>query len=145
MRRLHGFDDLKAVKPDVILVSLSSSGQSGPDSHFAGYAPVRRVGRARLDVGLQRWSPVEMRHVMDHSAVIDDAVATMAALHRRRRTGLAQHVDLAAREVASAMIGDALILASLGVTPMRPGNRHLSMAPYGVYATRQPDRWLTLP
>jgi benzylsuccinate CoA-transferase BbsF subunit len=42
------------------------------------------------------------------------------------------------------MIGDALILASLGQTPTRPGNSHLSMAPHGVYPTRQPDRWLTL-
>src|SRR5580693_9485666 len=34
MQRLGlGFDDLKAIKPDVILVSLSSCGQSGPDSH----------------------------------------------------------------------------------------------------------------
>ena len=68
----------------------------------------------------------------------------MAALHQRRRTGEAQHIDLAAREVASAMIGDALVQASLGLTPVRPGNAHLSMAPHGVYPTRQPDRWLTL-
>ena len=88
--------------------------------------------------------PVEMRHVMDHSAGIHAAVATMAALHQRRRTGKAQHIDLAAREVASAMIGDALIQASLGLTPVRPGNAHLSMAPHGVYPTRQADRWLTL-
>lgn len=146
MRRLGlGFDDLKAVKPDVILVSLSSSGQSGPDSHFAGYAPLFGAwGGLGWMSGYTDGPPVEMRHVMDHSAGIHAAVATMAALHQRRRTGLAQHVDLAAREVASAMIGDALILASLGVTPIRPGNRHLSMAPYGVYPTRQPDRWLTL-
>jgi crotonobetainyl-CoA:carnitine CoA-transferase CaiB-like acyl-CoA transferase len=88
--------------------------------------------------------PVEMRHVMDHSAGIHAAVATMAALHQRRRTGQAQHIDLAAREVASAMIGDVLIQASLGITPVRPGNGHLSMAPHGVYPTQQPDRWLTL-
>jgi crotonobetainyl-CoA:carnitine CoA-transferase CaiB-like acyl-CoA transferase len=146
MKRLGlGFDDLKAVKPDVILVSLSSSGQSGPDSHFAGYAPLFGAwGGLGWMTGYTDGPPVEMRHVMDHSAGIHAAVATMAALHQRRRTGLAQHVDLAAREVASAMIGDALILASLGVTPIRPGNRHLSMAPYGVYPTRQPDRWLTL-
>ena len=64
-----------------------------------------------------------MRHVMDHSAGIHAAVATMAALHQRRRTGQAQHIDLAAREVASAMIGDALIQASLGITPGAPGER----------------------
>jgi len=88
--------------------------------------------------------PVEMRHVMDHSAGAHAAVATVAALHQRRRTGAAQHIDLAAREVASAMIGDALVQASVGLTPVRPGNRHLSMAPHGVYPTQQSDRWLTL-
>ena len=88
--------------------------------------------------------PVEMRHVMDHSAGMHGALATMAALLQRRGTGKAQHIDLAAREVASAMIGDALIQASLGLTPVRPGNGHLAWAPHGVYPTQQPDRWLTL-
>jgi crotonobetainyl-CoA:carnitine CoA-transferase CaiB-like acyl-CoA transferase len=85
-----------------------------------------------------------MRHVMDHSAGAHAAVATIAALLQRRRTGKAQHIDLAAREIASAMIGDALIQASLGIRPTRPGNSHLSFAPHGVYPTQQPDRWLTL-
>lgn len=53
-------------------------------------------------------------------------------------------MDLAAREVASAMIGDALLVASVGQTPVRPGNADLGMSPHGVYATAQPDRWLTL-
>jgi benzylsuccinate CoA-transferase BbsF subunit len=88
--------------------------------------------------------PVEMRHVMDHSAGAHAAVAALAALHQRRRTGKPQHIDLAAREVASAMIGDALVQASLRLTPERPGNSHLSMAPHGVYATALPDHWLTL-
>jgi len=146
MRRLGlGFDELRAVKPDVILLSLSSCGQSGPDSHFAGYAPLFGAwGGLGWMTGYADGPPVEMRHVMDHSAGIHAAVAMMGALHQRRRTGNAQHIDLAAREIASAMIGDALVQASLGLTPIRPGNKHLSMAPHGIYATRQPDRWLTL-
>jgi crotonobetainyl-CoA:carnitine CoA-transferase CaiB-like acyl-CoA transferase len=146
MKRLGlGFDDLRAVKPDVILLSLSSCGQSGPDSHFAGYAPLFGAwGGLGWMTGYTDGPPVEMRHVMDHSAGVHAAVAMMAALHQRRRTGQAQYVDLAAREVSSAMIGDALIQASVGITPVRPGNAHLSMAPHGVYATQQPDRWLTL-
>jgi crotonobetainyl-CoA:carnitine CoA-transferase CaiB-like acyl-CoA transferase len=146
MQRLGlGFDDLRAVKPDVILLSLSSSGQSGPDSHFAGYAPLFGAwGGLGWMSGYADGPPVEMRHVMDHSAGMHAAVATMAALHQRRRSGKAQHIDLAAREVASAMIGDALVQASLRITPIRCGNSHLSMAPHGVYATDQPDRWLTL-
>ena len=42
------------------------------------------------------------------------------------------------------MIGDALAQASLGETPVRPGNGDLAMAPHGVYATSRPDRWLTI-
>lgn len=146
MKRLGlGFEDLRATKPDVILLSLSSCGQSGPDAHFAGYAPLFGAwGGLGWMTGYPDGPPVEMRHVMDHSAGIHAAVATMGALHQRRRTGKAQHIDLAAREVASAMIGDALVQASRGFTPVRPGNRHLTMAPHGVYPTQQLDRWLTL-
>jgi crotonobetainyl-CoA:carnitine CoA-transferase CaiB-like acyl-CoA transferase len=140
-----GFEELRAVKPDIILLSLSSSGQAGPDSHFAGYAPLFGAwGGLGWMTGYPDGPPVEMRHVMDHSAGIHAAMATMAALHQRRRTGKAQHIDLAAREVASAMIGDALIQASLGKEPGRVGNGHLSMSPHGIYPTQQPDRWLTL-
>jgi crotonobetainyl-CoA:carnitine CoA-transferase CaiB-like acyl-CoA transferase len=146
MKRLGlGFEQLCAVKPDIVLLSLSSCGQSGPDSHFAGYAPLFGAwGGLGWMSGYTDGPPVEMRHVMDHSAGIHAAVATLAALHQRRRTGRAQHVDLAAREVASAMIGDVLVQASLGMTPARPGNAHAAMAPHGVYATREPDRWLTI-
>jgi len=81
---------------------------------------------------------------MDHAAGYHAVVALMGALHQHRRTGQGQYVDLAAREVASAMIGDALVLASLGSAPPRPGNGDLVMAPHGVYATAEPGRWLTL-
>lgn len=146
MKRLGlGFDALCEVKPDIVMLSLSSCGQSGPDSHFAGYAPLFGAwGGLGAMTGYSDGPPVEMRHVMDHSAGLHAAVATMAALHQRRRTGQAQHVDLAAREVASAMIGDALVQASLGLAPVRPGNSDLGMAPHGIYATAKPDRWLTL-
>jgi len=146
MRRLGlGFEELRAVKSDIVLLSLSSCGQSGPDSSFAGYAPLFGAwGGLGWMSGYADGPPVEMRHVMDHSAGVHAAVATMAALHQRRRTGAAQHVDLAAREVASAMIGEALVQASIGISPVRTGNADLAMAPHGVYATREPDRWLTL-
>jgi len=128
-----------------VMLSLSSSGQSGPDSHFAGYAPLFGAwGGLGWMSGYADGPPMEMRHVMDHSAGLHAAVALVGALHQRRRTGRAQHVDLAARDVASAMIGDALVQASVGATPQRPGNADASMAPHGVYPTSAPDRWLTL-
>lgn len=139
------FETLRQVKPDIVMLSLSSCGQTGPDSGFAGYAPLFGAwGGLGAMSGYSDGPPVEMRHVMDHSAGVHAAMATVAALHQRRRSGTAQYVDLAAREVASAMIGDALVAASQGLEPERPGNADTGMAPHGVYATAQPDRWLTL-
>ena len=139
------FESLQQVKADIVMLSLSSCGQTGPDSGFAGYAPLFGAwGGLGAMSGYSDGPPVEMRHVMDHSAGMHAALATVAALNQRRRTGLAQYVDLAAREVASAMIGDALVIASQGLQPERPGNSDPGMAPHGVYGSAAPDRWLTL-
>jgi len=146
MKRLGlDFQNLREAKTDLVMLSLSASGQDGPDSHFAGYAPLFGAwGGLGWMSGYTDGPPVEMRHVMDHSAGYHAVVALLAALHQRRRTGEGQYIDLAARDVASAMIGDALVMASLGEAPIRPGNEDLLMAPYGVYPTAVADRWLTL-
>lgn len=139
------FEELRDVKPDVIMMSLSASGQDGPDSHFAGYAPLFGAwGGLGTMSGYQDGPPVEMRHVMDHAAGFHAATALVGALHERRRTGEAQYVDVAAREVASTMIGDALVQASTGGKPERVGNQDLAMAPHGVYLSNRPDRWVTV-
>jgi crotonobetainyl-CoA:carnitine CoA-transferase CaiB-like acyl-CoA transferase len=146
MRRLGlDFASLCAIKPDLVMLSLSASGQTGPDSHFAGYAPLFGAwGGLGWMSGYTDGPPVEMRHVMDHTAGMHAALAVVAALHQRKQTGRAQHVDLAAREIASAMVGDALLQASCGESPIRPGNAHPGMSPHGVFATGQADRWLTI-
>lgn len=140
-----GFDALKAVKPDLVMLSVSSSGQSGPDSHFAGYAPLFGAwgGLGEL-TGYEDGPPVEIRHVMDHTVGMNAAVAVMAALHRRRATGEGTHVDVAAREVAASLIGEALLLAAAGGEPHRIGNSHPRMAPHGVYPAAGEDRWVSI-
>ena len=136
---------LKAVKPDIVMLSVSSSGQEGPDSHFAGYAPLFGAwGALGTMTGYPDGPPVEMRHVMDHTVGMNAAVALIAALHRRRATGLGAHVDVAAREVASSLIGEALLLAAAGVEPQRTGNANARMAPHGVYPAAGEDRWLAI-
>ncbi|GGC02422.1 succinyl-CoA--D-citramalate CoA-transferase [Novosphingobium endophyticum] len=136
---------LKAVKDDIVMLSVSSSGQSGPDSHFAGYAPLFGAwgGLGEL-TGYEDGPPVEIRHVMDHTVGMNAAAAVMAALHHRRASGQGSHVDVAAREVAASLVGDMLLLAAAGGSPRRMGNAHASMAPHGVYPARGEDRWLAL-
>ena len=140
-----GYDDLRAVKRDIIMVSISSSGQSGPDSHFAGYAPLFGAwGGLGYLTGYEDGPPVEMRHVMDHSVGLNAALAVVAALHLRRRSGQGTHVDVAAREVASSLVGDALMAAAAGVPQARMGNHDHLRAPHGVFASAQPDRWISI-
>ena len=140
-----GLDALRAVKRDIIVLAVSSSGQSGPDSHFAGYAPLFGAwgGLGEL-TGYADGPPVEMRHVMDHTVGMNSAVAVMAALHRRRATGEGGLVDVSAREVASSLLGEALLLAAAGMEPGRTGNDHPRMAPHGVYPAAGDDRWVSI-
>lgn len=146
MQRLGlGLAALREVRPEVVLLSISSCGQEGPDAHFAGYAPLFGAWGGLSDLtGYPDGPPVEMRHVMDHAVGMNAAVAVMAALLKRRTTGNGSHVDVAAREVASALAGDALLLAASGERPRRMGNEKAGMAIHGVYPAAGSDRWIAI-
>jgi crotonobetainyl-CoA:carnitine CoA-transferase CaiB-like acyl-CoA transferase len=140
-----GYNELAALKPGLVMVSVSSSGQTGPDAHFAGYAPLFGAwGALGYLTGYEDGPPVEMRHVMDHSVGMNAALTAVAALYRLRRTGLGGHVDVSAREVACSLTGEALLFAAAGGNPARIGNDHLRMSPHGVFRSRDHDRWLTI-
>jgi len=146
MQRLGlDFETLRQLKPDLIMVSACASGQAGPDAHFGGYAPLFGAwgGLGTLS-GYADGPPLELRHAMDHAVGLTAASAALAALHGRRLTGAGTHVDLSAREVACALIGEALLQAAHGDEPQRVGNGHLGMAPYGVYPALGDDRWVSL-
>lgn len=147
MERLGlSYETLKAVKPDIVMVSISASGQTGPERGYAGYAPLfGAAGGLGTLTGYEDGPPTEIRHVMDHSTGLTAAMATLAAYLRKKRTGAGQHVDVAAREVACGFIGDALLqFAATGVTPRRMGNDAPQIAPHNVYACAGEDRWVSI-
>lgn len=146
MQRLGlGYEDLRREREDLVMVSISSSGQTGPESHFAGYAPLFGAwGGLGWLTGYEDGPPVEMRHVMDHSVGLNAALAMLAALQARRRTGQGCHVDVAAREVASALVAEAVVLSATGAPVSRMGNADPLRAPQGVYLSAESDRWVTL-
>ena len=73
------------------------------------------------------------------------AVAVLAALLHRARTGEGQHVDLASREVVVASSPDALLAEQLGVPwPIRVGNGHREFAPHDVYRAAGEDDWVAV-
>ncbi len=137
--------ELKAARSDIVILAVSSSGQYGPDKHFAGYAPLFGAWGGLSDLtGYADGPPVEMRHVMDHTVGMNAAVALLAALHRRDATGEGCLVDVSAREVASSFIGEALLLAAAGGETKRMGNDHSRMEPHGVYRADGEDNWLSV-
>ena len=139
------WDALSKVRPDLVMVSVSSSGQASPDSGFSGYAPLFGAwGALGALSGYEDGPPLEMRHVMDHAAGLNGALAVLAGLQGRASTGRGGYFDVAARDVACAAVGETLLHAAAGAAPTRWGNAHPGMSPHGVYPAAGEDRWLTL-
>lgn len=147
MERLGlGYEALKALKPEIVMLSVSAQGQTGPERSYAGYAPLfGATGGVGALTGYQDGPPVEVRHVMDHGSGYSAAMATLAALYRRKRTGKGAHVDLSAREVATTYIGQALLqYAATGETAQRQGNDMPPKAPHNVYPCLGTDNWVSI-
>ncbi len=147
MERLGlGYEVLKKIKPDIVMLSISAQGQTGPERTYAGYAPLfGATGGVGTLTGYQDGPPVEVRHVMDHSSGFNAAMATLAALYRRKRTGVGAHVDVSAREVATSFIGQALFqYSATGESVHRQGNDMPPHAPNNVYPCLGLDKWVSI-
>ena len=141
-----GYEAMREVRPDIILVSLSSNGQTGPERDFAGYAPMfAALGGLGHLTGYADGPPVELRHAMDHTGGMLAAFAAAAALCAKRNTNLGQHVDVSVRDMGASFIGPALLeYAMNGREAHRQGNRDDAAAPQGVYRCLGDDAWVSL-
>lgn len=141
-----GYGALRAIRPDIISVSIKMWGNDGPLAHQTGYAPcfAALAGVASV-VGYPGGPPLgpSMRYG-DSTVGAAAAYATVAALLHRQRTGEGQFVDVSAVEVLSSMIGDELFAHGLtGRLPGPDGNRHADMSPHGCYRCAGGD-WVSV-
>lgn len=91
------YDDLKAVKPDLIYVSMSGWGERGPYAHKPVYDPIIQAlsGLASVQAGSDHGRPRLIRTVLpDKLTGVTAAQAVSAALFARERTGVGQHIRL---------------------------------------------------
>ena len=91
------YDDLKAVKPDIVYVSMSGWGEQGPFAHKPVYDPIIQAlsGLATVQAGSDEARPRLVRTVLpDKLTGVTAAQAVSAALFARERTGVGQHVRL---------------------------------------------------
>ena len=84
-----GYEDVRAIKPDIIMISQSMAGQDGPDSRLRAYGPTisSLTGLDSL-VGYDAEPPLGMGHAYaDPNVGLHSALLALSALERRRRTG----------------------------------------------------------
>jgi len=81
----------------------------------------------------------------DPTGGLHGAVAVLAALLHRARTGQGQYVDLSQWETSMAVLPEAICAWTMnGAAPERDGNRDAHMAPHGVFRAAGEDRWIAI-
>jgi len=138
-----GEDVVRAVKPDIIFVSISGFGEHGPYAAQRVYDPVIQAlsGLAEIQADRQTGQPRMVRTVIpDKTTAVTAAQAVTAALFSRERTGQGQHVRLAMLDTMVAYLwpeaSSSLSFVGDEVDPAR-GQMGLDL----VFKTR--DRYIT--
>lgn len=141
-----GYEELRQIRPDIIVVSCSSRGQKGPESRYAGYATIHHaIGGGSYITGYPDDAPCTSSADPDLINGTTAAYATLVALYHRMRTGEGQFIDYSQCEGVSSYIGDLLLGYEMtSQIPERMGNVHLRYAPHNVYRCWGVDRWLAL-
>ena len=141
-----GYEDMKAIKQDIIHVAIKMYGSEGPKGQHTGYAPsFAAIGGLNYLVGHEGDVPRGMNiRYGDTTAGAAAAFGAIAALHHRERTGEGQFVDLSAVETISSLIGDSLFAYGLtGEEPHHDGNFHPELSPHGAYPCRD-QGWISI-
>jgi crotonobetainyl-CoA:carnitine CoA-transferase CaiB-like acyl-CoA transferase len=145
MERLGlAYEDVRAIRPDIIQLSIKMYGADGPLGYQTGYAPCF-AALSGLHALVGHASPAGMNIRYGDSTVgASAALAIVAALHHRATTGEGQYIDLSAVDTLSTMVGDSLFAFGLtGQLPRADGNAHAEMAPHGCYPCAD-GQWVSI-
>lgn len=139
------FDTLKAIKPDIIQISVSVAGRKGPLRTMRGYG--NSAGALSGMAALSGW-PDRDPHMApfaygDVVAPMFATVATLAALEHRRQTGEGQLIDISQTEPLIHVMADRFLGEQTG-SGGKPGNRSSKRAPQGAYPARGVDQWVAI-
>ncbi|MGI8554021.1 MAG: CaiB/BaiF CoA transferase family protein, partial [Dehalococcoidia bacterium] len=141
------FETLRGVNPRIILAGMPGFGNDGPERDFVAYGTTLEALSGLAGItgyaadephksGINYGDPVAGMHA---------AGAVMAALHRMRRTGHGELIEVAQLESLIMLLGETVVDYSMnGCSTTTHGNADPLMAPQGVYPCRGADRWLAL-
>lgn len=141
-----GYEDLVQIKPDIIMLSSSAYGATGPYREYSGYAPhFAAFSGLSYMTGYPDGEPSNLTGSTDIRSATTSAFAILAALNFRQRTGQGQHIDLSSPETLSVLIGDTLMDYTMNQRlPLRSGNRDAFMAPHNCYRCKGEDKWISI-
>ena len=141
------YEALRAVNPAIIMVSMSGYGATGPHRDWVAYgANIETTSSLTSITGypdgqLSRTTLFYADPVSGNYA----AIAIMAALRYRSRTGVGQWVDISLNEAGVTFCAEALIsLQRSGIVRAPAANRDPAVAPQGVYRCIGTDNWVAI-
>jgi benzylsuccinate CoA-transferase BbsF subunit len=141
------YESLKKIKPDIIMVSLSLMGQTGPWKDYTGYGPTVHAfsGMTHLTSFPGQAPTGPGFSCADHVAGLYASLALLGALEHRRRTGEGQYIDIAEAETMMSLLGGAVLDCTMnGQEPQPAGNRSKEAAPHDVYPCEGKGRWCAI-
>lgn len=142
-----GYDAVRVLNSDIIMISSSLMGQTGPWRNYAGYGnSAAAVTGFHALTGEPDGPPTGcFGPYTDFTSVRFNALAILGAVDHRRRTGRGQYIDMAQSEAALQFLAPACHdYLRHGHIARACGNRDPDMAPHGVYPALGDDRWIAL-
>lgn len=147
MHRLGlGYDDLRAINDDIIYVSSSGVGRTGPGKNWLAYGTLLQ--------GLSGWTSLfsEPNPRMEGMGIVPswtdpltglwEALIVQAALLYRGRTGQGLSVDLSMLESTITIMADVFL--GMTVTSRNQSSSHASPVPDGIYPCKEADSWIAI-
>jgi crotonobetainyl-CoA:carnitine CoA-transferase CaiB-like acyl-CoA transferase len=136
MERLGlGYDKLKALKPDIIVCSISGFGAKGAMRDKPSFDLVTQALSGAMSInGYPDGTPTKLGLPLgDIGGGLWAALGVMAALNEKHATGEGSHIDLSLLEGLMGLLGYlAEIYLVTGESPGRMGNSHHNIVPYGL-------------
>lgn len=141
------YKDIKKIKPDIIMVSTSMQGQTGPYSKHTGLGTTLQalVGFNHLCGWPDRAPSYPYGAYTDSIAPFYIVVAIIAALDYRRRTGKGQYIDVSQLEASISFLAPVVLDYAVNRRVQgRTANRSSSAAPHGIYRCQTEDSWCAI-
>ena len=142
-----GYEVMRQIKSDIIMISMSGYGAVGPESPYVSYGPAQAPlsGLSSL-TGFSDFPPMHVGFSYgDPNGGLHGSFAVLAALMHRVRTGEGQYIDLSQWESSIAVIGEGMMEQTMNGAPLpRIGNRDPYMSPHGLFRCQGEDRWVSI-